>query len=177
MIFPSAADFRFWQAKQAAPSWASRFTEKVVPDVDGCVNAHTGAKVTSGELAAQNLLALLRGHRRRGGDVVQYLTQLSRVPGTSMNPEKRAAFAKKWAARMQKSQKENEVAMNVHLAISEDGKRCRAIVIVAVTSEMVTYAEGIDPQLTNEVTRGAWSTAIEKRAIIDTGVAWPIAVT
>jgi hypothetical protein len=51
------------------------------------------------------------------------------------------------------------------------------IVIVAVTSEMVTYAEGIDPQLTNEVTRGAWSTAIEKRAIIDTGVAWPIAVT
>jgi hypothetical protein len=55
-----------------------------------------------------DLLALLQMHRRRGGDVLQYLMQLTGDPG-SVNPEKRAAFAKKWAARMQRSQKETKL--------------------------------------------------------------------
>ena len=109
MTFPTETDLKFYESKRV-PQWAAplvaarakRFGADTLPAViDDVVNAHAGLRMTSGECAVHNLLSIVRGDRRRGRSLEQRLAQLATEPGCLINPEKRAAFARKWARRMQ----------------------------------------------------------------------------
>ncbi|MDN3180167.1 hypothetical protein P0E80_13830, partial [Enterococcus faecalis] len=80
------------------------------------VNQHAEPKPrrADGVHACDNLLAIIRSHRKhiarthRGDSNAEfrvsalacYLEGIAQQPGTVCNPEKRAAFARKWAARI-----------------------------------------------------------------------------
>lgn len=69
--------------------------------LDDRINRRGGVRWTSGELASVNTLALLRSKRRRGVyDFRSYLHQLAHEPRCASNPEKRAAFARRWLRRL-----------------------------------------------------------------------------
>lgn len=69
--------------------------------IEHVVNAHGGVRPTSGELAALNLLAILRIRRRLGKDFG--LRALAAHPECLIDPKKRAAFARKWADRIERN--------------------------------------------------------------------------
>lgn len=105
MTFPTRTDLEFFQSRQRLPGWIGRIvTKSQLPPphalIDDVVNAHAGVRVTSGEVAVHNLLSIIRSYRRRGADVVQELRRLAEYPECAINPEKRAAFARKWARRL-----------------------------------------------------------------------------
>jgi hypothetical protein len=104
MAFPIAADVEFFQSRQRVPAWASRIQAKRDPgyfaSIDNVVNAHAGARDTAGEQAAHNMLVLVRSYLKRRQDLVEKLQELAGSPGCAFNPEKRAAFARKWARRL-----------------------------------------------------------------------------
>ncbi len=56
--------------------------------------------MTSTECAAHNLLAILRGTLRRGVPIMLTLETIAAHPECAISPEKRAAFARKWANRL-----------------------------------------------------------------------------
>lgn len=97
--FPCSADLVFYQSKRT-PAWAARIKAPATASIDWCVDAHAGIRVTSGECAANNLLAILSGYRKRGKNLEQELLALAQHPECAINPEKRAAFARKWAKRI-----------------------------------------------------------------------------
>lgn len=112
--FPAQADVDFYRAMQKVPGWILTLTAEREKKqnvlgwerhalIDIVVNAHSGQRPTSGECAAHNLLAIVRSWRRRGEDIRVSLLEVSQAPGCMINPEKRAAFARKWARRMQRS--------------------------------------------------------------------------
>lgn len=96
--FPCAADLTF-QARHL-PRWANALPQATT--IDSVINAHAQARLTRGELAAHNLLAIVAGKRRRGEDLEAFLALMVTRPECASNPEKRAAFAKKWLARIRK---------------------------------------------------------------------------
>lgn len=111
MTFPTETDLRFFESKRV-PRWAQplmaerakryRTLAIELPTlIDDVVNAHAGLRMSSGECAAHNLLSIVRSYRRRGLILERHLAQLAVEPGCAINPEKRAAFARKWARRMQ----------------------------------------------------------------------------
>jgi hypothetical protein len=109
MAFPTETDLRFYEAKHV-PRWAAPLIKarakrpgaELLPAlIDDVVNAHAGERLTSGECAVHNLLTIVRSWRRRGEDIRISLLEVSQAPGCLINPEKRAAFARKWARRMQ----------------------------------------------------------------------------
>lgn len=105
-LFPTHADLAFYQARQELPQWAAALAKPAVVHVDiidHVVNAHASVRPTSGELAAHNLMALVRSRQRRGGNIAQALQELAQHPQCAINPEKRASFARKWAARVEVS--------------------------------------------------------------------------
>lgn len=106
--FPLAIDLQFFQSKQDLPAWASPFANRVTRQshalIDDVVNAHAGLRQTAGELAAGNLLSIVRSWCRRGADLVQGLSELAIHPQCAISPEKRAAFARRWARRLAVSQ-------------------------------------------------------------------------
>lgn len=107
--FPCQADLVFYNSKRT-PVWALRMEAKagiyrtsgrsLGDQIDAVVNAHAGVRPTRGEMAAGNLLVLIGGYLKRRGDLVDYLTVISVHPECAQNPEKRAAFAKKWARKL-----------------------------------------------------------------------------
>jgi hypothetical protein len=104
-MFPTHADLRFWQARQALPDWARTLREKVTSPshetIDYVVNEHAKSRPTAGECAASNLLHIVRSMRRRKLDLVQELRRMALQPACAINPEKRAAFARKWADKLE----------------------------------------------------------------------------
>jgi len=60
-------------------------------------------KMTDGEGAASNLLNLCRSYRKRG-ELREKLRRLAVNPGTVIQPQKRAAYAKKWLKRIEDEQ-------------------------------------------------------------------------
>ena len=104
MSFPIAADVEFFQSRQHVPAWANRIQVKRDPgyfaSIDNVVNAHAGSRPTAGEQAANNLLVIVRSFQKRKANLVQELQRLSMDPGCAFNPEKRAAFSRKWANRI-----------------------------------------------------------------------------
>lgn len=97
--FPCATDLAFYQARRM-PRWAWTIKTPEAATIDSVVNAHGSLRVTSGECAVQNLLMLLRGGTRRGIAIEKILANLATHPACAISPEKRAAFARKWAARL-----------------------------------------------------------------------------
>jgi len=95
--FPCSTDLAFYQARRL-PAWA-RDIKGTAPGVDAVVNAHAGVRVTSAEGAAHNLLCLLASAIRRG-NLDATLLVLAKFPQCAISPEKRAAFARKWALRL-----------------------------------------------------------------------------
>ena len=83
------------------PTLAAMIRKTLQPSVTihECINAH--ANLRAEYLSASNLVNLVLMARKRGeSDLANYLHQLSRNPGTIINPQRRAAFAKKWSARI-----------------------------------------------------------------------------
>ena len=112
MPFPTRADLEFFQSRQRLPGWTSRIAVKSGDrahqatrvaqhaKIDDVVNAHAGARDTSGEVAAHNLLVIVQSYQRRKVDLAKELQKLAKDPGCAINPEKRAAFARKWSNRL-----------------------------------------------------------------------------
>lgn len=107
----------YWRQRKAPiPGWAAGFMPRARVDIDACVNQHSEPKPrrADGVHACDNLLAIIRSHRKhiarthRGDSNAEfrvsalacYLEGIAQQPGTVCNPEKRAAFARKWAARI-----------------------------------------------------------------------------
>lgn len=97
--FPCSADLAFYHACRT-PRWARDIKTSLIADIDHVVNAHAGARTTSGQCASNNLMAILAGYQRRGKDLSRELVKIAQHPECAINPEKRAAFARKWAARI-----------------------------------------------------------------------------
>lgn len=68
--------------------------------IDFCINDHAGIKFEHSD--ASNLMYLLRLMRKRG-EMVDGLRRMAVTPGTVINPKRRAAFCKKWLARISRS--------------------------------------------------------------------------
>jgi len=111
MAFPTETDLRFHESLHR-PAWASllidaRNKRKWPPAaelptlIESVVNAHAGIRLSSGECAAHNLLAIVRSYRRRGLDLESELKKIAVRPECAIRPERRASFARKWARRMQ----------------------------------------------------------------------------
>lgn len=102
--FPRAIDAQFFQSKQVLPAWARRFAARNARPahalIDDVVNAHAGLRPTAGEVAAGNLLSIVRSWRRRDADLLRELRELVLHPQCAVHPEKRAAFARRWAERL-----------------------------------------------------------------------------
>lgn len=103
--FPSATDLEFYRHQQPLPLWARSLGKPVVaaigPTIDDVVNAHGGIRFfTNGETAALNLLSIVQSYRRRQKDLARELNRIAEEPGCLIDPKKRAAFARKWAARL-----------------------------------------------------------------------------
>ncbi len=97
--FPCATDLAFFQARRL-PLWA-RDIKAPAPQIDSVVNAHAGRlRHTSGEVAAHNLMVILAGATRRGASLDKMLTNIAEYPACAISPEKRSAFARKWALRL-----------------------------------------------------------------------------
>lgn len=107
--FPTLTDVEFYRSRQEPPAWVVRlmqdpkhkWAKAEVSLIDLVVDSHAGVRSTAGEIAASNLLAILRSYRRRGVDLRKSLLKIARMPECAINPEKRAAFARKWAARLE----------------------------------------------------------------------------
>jgi hypothetical protein len=89
----------FWHAHLQQPRWIAIMQDRS-PAIDACVNAHAG--VRERDSTAYNLLALCEGQKRRGDLLLPFLLQVAANPGTLINPARRAAFARKWAARIKR---------------------------------------------------------------------------
>ena len=93
----------YWRSKQKAPAWVQAQDTKhrnSKVSIHDCINAHAGIRVVISP--AQNTMAILRGYRRRKGSVLSILDQMAAHPETTIRPASRAAFSKKWAARIRK---------------------------------------------------------------------------
>lgn len=110
MAFPTETDLRFFESKRV-PRWAAPLIKARAKRpgaeyrhalIDDVVNAHGGVRTTSGECAVHNLLFIVRSWQRRGIDLERALVGVIAEPGCLINPEKRAAFARKWVRRMQR---------------------------------------------------------------------------
>lgn len=100
--FPNSADFAFYQSRQRAPQWAEQWVLRSRVEVDSVVNAHACIRPTSGEVAAQNLMLLIRGVERRRGNVEEFLSSVALNPMCAISPQRRAGFARKWARRIRR---------------------------------------------------------------------------
>lgn len=107
--FPTESDVAFFEAKRA-PDWVLLMRERKTGTwcnrgnpsdlINACVNAHAGIRPTKGELAAHNLMAIVKGWQRRKEDLVAALELTARHPQCAIDPRKRSAFALKWAKRL-----------------------------------------------------------------------------
>ena len=97
VTFPTKTDLAFYQ-DQMTPGWGRRF-RSAGSLIDQCVNDHAQVRWTHGELAAFNLMQLVRGAVRLGKNPLEYLEQLAHNPACSTSPRRRAAFARKWVRR------------------------------------------------------------------------------
>jgi len=101
----------FWESKQRYPEWAKQVPGRHPGNkqskyrttrslIDECVNWNGGDKLYTH--ATTSLILLLKSVRRRGGDLGQYLDQMVSDPGTLIEPDRRRAYARRWATRLRK---------------------------------------------------------------------------
>ena len=102
MIRITKVHVEFWTARNQ-PKWANLVKASLPsPSIDRLVNGHAGIRLTDGEMAANNLLAILRGARKRG-ELVDTLTRLGMEPGTLINPRRRSGYCWKWYGEIMKN--------------------------------------------------------------------------
>lgn len=119
--FPCEADLNLYTAKRL-PGWAqSMRAEKAQKTpaswqradlIDLAVNAHAGVRVTSGECAAQNTLALVNRHMLAKAPALAIADRFEQIARDTealvrSNPARkglgdlrRASFARKWAKKL-----------------------------------------------------------------------------
>ena len=97
---PTAADLMFWQSKNL-PGWVKRM--KKPPAISGgihaCIASRSQKRRPDYESDAGTLVAILKSIRKRE-DVLPALERIAQNPGCLIRPERRAAYARKWAARI-----------------------------------------------------------------------------
>lgn len=115
--------YDFWTERQPQPRWAAEarggarrkalagrlgYQAALARDVeesrklqiDRCINAHAGIRVTDGELAVWNLLSFCKNHR---GSMVEFLTDfIARNYPAPPSQKRRHCFARKWLARIER---------------------------------------------------------------------------
>ena len=101
--FPGPADLHFYNSKKT-PAWAKKIQSNVISSIDDCVNAHAGITSKSNEVAYHNVMVFIKGWQRRNEDVLDHLEQIAMHPECAINPEKRAAFAKRLIRRLTSQQ-------------------------------------------------------------------------
>jgi len=93
-----------WYRQKVEPRWAKRVLAKdrkiSIHEVINSQSKADNAKRLS--LASDNLLNICRLYRKRG-EILSHLWDIAYTPGTIIDPERRAAFARKWARRIEKS--------------------------------------------------------------------------
>ena len=114
----TTAHAEFWRQRKGTPGWAKTLGAAAKVTIDSVINAHASnpkrrqsSKSLSNECAVHNMINIVRGFLKHPhsqfygncqGDVVRYLLALAANPGTIINPQKRQALARKWAARLMK---------------------------------------------------------------------------
>lgn len=105
-LFPTFADVLFYREQQTLPEWAQKLCAPRSYPIDLVINAHAGVELSSGELAALDLLAIAREVRARCRTELSlsrlFVAQIKHKPPYEGNPERRAAFARKWARRLER---------------------------------------------------------------------------
>jgi|688.fasta_scaffold03312_19 hypothetical protein len=93
-----------WFRQKTEPRWASQLVAKEIKtSIDEVINSQSGyGKDIDRHFVAHNLMTLIRGNRKQGKDILVLLQNLENDPGTIIQPQKRSAFARKWAKRLQK---------------------------------------------------------------------------
>lgn len=122
-MFPCESDLKLYTAKRL-PQWALAMrTEKAAktPEswappnlIDVCVNAHANVRATRGELAANNMMALI-GRRLLAAappsaivarllDFADRYERQAKQPGRAgMGDKRMAGFARKWARKLSRA--------------------------------------------------------------------------
>ena len=86
-----------WMIKRG-PKWMGQW-EGRYPDINGMINAKVRRRAPEYELAAGNLIAILKEMRKRG-DLIRGLWRMSRDPGTLISPARRKANCIKWLRKI-----------------------------------------------------------------------------
>lgn len=92
---------RFWQSRRPMPAWAKTTPIFEPITVHDCINAHAGIRFK--HLEAGNTMNLLRFVIKRKESLSDYLASLARKDSwCSRNLPRRAAYARRWLARLTK---------------------------------------------------------------------------
>lgn len=99
----------YW-TKRKGPKWVKFNSQRppVSATIDDCVNDHA-AVPPADERQATSLLSSLKSYRKRGEDAVPYLDRVAASTGRVAS-SRRAAFARKWGARLRRQRKSQKVA-------------------------------------------------------------------
>lgn len=90
----------FYWEKKGLPAWAERAELGALPvSVHELIPDPESRRDPS--YAAHNLMSLIKSYMRQGKDIVQEFLRIADNPGTLINPNRRAALARKWAKRIQ----------------------------------------------------------------------------
>lgn len=92
-----------WYRQKTKPLWAKEIIEhEKFISIDEVINSQTGyGKNIDKHYVSHNLMSLCKSYIRRGV-LLEMLRELQHNPGTLIEPQKRAAYAKKWADRLEK---------------------------------------------------------------------------
>ena len=101
------ADLDFWNSRRL-PRWALQLKAeqkakrwwRETPPIHYVINSHAGIRSQSYEMSAHNLCNIVRSMLRRQENIRGELARMARAPGTVINPQQRARFARKWLARL-----------------------------------------------------------------------------
>lgn len=88
--------YNFWVQKKAKVSWFDNSNivriDQLIPDANPEIDS---------SYVAQNLISILKSYRRQKKNLLLELLRIYKNPGTIIKPEKRRAYALKWAKRIQ----------------------------------------------------------------------------
>lgn len=86
-----------WMLRRG-PKWVSEWKGHH-PNINAMINAKVRTQVPRYELAANNLLVILRGMRKRGV-LLHGLQGMAQNPGTLISPQRRRGYCIKWLRRI-----------------------------------------------------------------------------
>jgi len=96
-----------WYRQRTCPQWAKGVIAKEHRiSIDAVINSQAGNpdRQRDYNFSAHNLMGLCKAYIRRG-ELIEQLRIISLEPGTVIQPQRRAAFAKKWLNRILKNRR------------------------------------------------------------------------